>query len=188
MKLDFIFSDTAALLEQSIEGTDRIARIVADLKAFSHVDETGETDAYLNSELERTLSVLAPQMPPGAVVLRDLHTLPLFGCHPGLLSQAFFNIMQNAFQSRSEGLQVRVSSRYADDEIVIAIADNGCGIAAANLTRIFEPFFTTREVGCGTGMGLTVAREIVKGAGGSIEVESLEGSGTLVTLRLPHRK
>jgi hypothetical protein len=187
LKLEVVFSDTAALLEQSLEGTDRIARIVADLKAFSHVDERGDSDADLNVELERILSVLAPQIPPGTVITKGLQRLPPFGCNPGLLSQAFFNIIQNAIQSRSEGLQLNIYSENPGDEIVIRIADNGCGIPADNLCRVFEPFFSTREVGCGTGMGLTVAREIIKGTGGNIEIESVEGSGTTVTVRLPNR-
>jgi two-component system, NtrC family, sensor kinase len=78
--------------------------------------------------------------------------------------------------------------KLEDDAIVIRIADNGCGIPAHNLTRVFEPFFTTRDVGRGTGMGLTVAREIVRGAGGNIEIDSHEGSGTTVTIRLPHKQ
>lgn len=188
LKLEFIFPDTTALLEQSIEGSDRIAHIVADMKSFSHVDEAGDTDADLNMELERTISVLAAQLPPGTTIVREFEQLPLFGCNPGLLSQAFYNIIQNAIQSRAEGLVLLLSSRVESDEIVISIADNGSGITANNLTRIFEPFFTTREVGRGTGMGLTVAREIVRGAGGSLEIESGEGAGTTATIRLPNRK
>jgi signal transduction histidine kinase len=185
LKLDFVMSDANALLTQSIEGTDRIAHIVAELKAFSHVDETGNSDVDLNVELERALSVVAPQIPAEATVRRDLQSLPLFGCHPGLLCQAFHNILQNAIQSRAEGLELQVTSCYADNEISIRIADNGCGIPADNLTRVFEPFYTTREVGSGTGMGLTMAREIIRGAGGNIDIESREGSGTSVSIRLP---
>lgn len=185
LKLDFVFSDSTELLQQSIEGTDRIARIVADLKAFSHVDETGESDADLVAELERTLAVLNPNFPPDAVIVRELQPLPPFACHPGLLSQAFMNIIQNAVASRSAGLEIRISSRHAAGEIIICIADNGCGIPPHNLSRIFEPFFTTRDVGSGTGMGLTVAREIVRALGGSIEVVSEAGAGTAVTIRLP---
>jgi signal transduction histidine kinase len=187
LKLDYIISDTTELLTQSIEGSDRIARIVADLKAFSHVDETGESDADLNIELERTVSVLQSQFPPGTDVIKELQPLPLFGCHPGLLSQAFLNIIQNAIQSRTEGLKLHISSSFSGSDIVISISDNGCGIPSSNLPRIFEPFFTTREVGCGTGMGLTVAREIVRGAAGSIEINSVEGSGTSVTILLPYK-
>jgi len=185
LKLDVIFLDTAALLEQSLEGTDRIARIITDLKAFSHVDETGDSDADLNMELKRVLAVLGSQIPPETVVVQELQPLPPFGCNSGLLSQAFLNVIQNAIQSRSEGLQLKIASECKDNEIVIRIVDNGCGIPAANITRVFEPFFTTREVGCGTGMGLTVAREIVRGVGGNIEIYSLEGSGTTVTIHVP---
>ena len=184
LKLEFVFSDTTALLEQSMDGTDRIARIVADMKSFSHVDETGDSDVDLNVELEQAVSVLAAQLPPETVIVRDLQPLPLYGCNPGLLSQAFYNIIQNAVQSRAEGLELRLSSRLEHDQIVIIIADNGCGIPADNLNRIFEPFFTTREVGRGTGMGLTVAREVVREADGSLEIESVEGTGTTATIRL----
>ena len=185
LKVDAIFSDTTALLQQSIEGTDRIACIVADLKAYSHVDERGDSDADLNMELKRVLSVLVSQIALDTVVVQELQPLPLFSCNPGQLSQVFFNIILNAIQSRTEGLQLKISSENTDNEIAIRIADNGCGIPAGNLTRVFEPFFTTREVGRGTGMGLTVARETVRAAGGTIEIESVENSGTTVTLRLP---
>jgi signal transduction histidine kinase len=184
LKLDFIFTDSPELLAQSIAGSDRIGKIVADLKSFSHVDESGEADADLNEELTRTLAVLAPQIATDAKIARDLQSLPLFGCNPGLLSQAFFNIIQNALQSRQEGLEMRIASRYADGRIEITITDNGCGIAAEHLSRLFEPFFTTKEVGSGTGMGLTVAREIINQAGGTIEIASTDKCGTTVTIRL----
>jgi signal transduction histidine kinase len=91
-------------------------------------------------------------------------------------------------QSRDNGLEIKISTACENNDIVITIADNGCGIPAHNLTRVFEPFFTTREVGRGTGMGLTVAREIVRGTGGNIEIDSREGCGTTVTIRLPHKQ
>lgn len=185
LKLDFIMTDTRDLLKQSIEGADRIASIVSDMKSFSHLDDTSDSDVDLNIELERTLSVMASRIPSGTAISRNFQPLPLFACNSGLLSQAFFNIIQNAVQSRGDGLELQLSSSFAEDMIVIRIADNGCGIPVGNLTRIFEPFFTTRDVGSGTGMGLTVAREIVLAAGGKIEIDSLEGSGTTVTISLP---
>jgi two-component system NtrC family sensor kinase len=185
LKIDLILKNMPELLTQSIEGTDRIARIVADLKSFSHVDDAGESAADLNEELKRTLAVLEPQIPAGTVVLNELKPLPPFNCQAGLISQAFFNIIQNALLSRREGLQVHISSGCSDDGIVIVITDNGCGIAAENLSRVFDPFFTTRDVGSGTGMGLTVARELIRCAGGTVQISSQEGSGTSVTIRFP---
>jgi signal transduction histidine kinase len=188
LKLDFIMTDVELLLSQSLEGTDRIAQIVADMKSFSHVDGTGDSDADLNAELERIITVLRSQIPPGTVIERNLQPLPLFGCNPGLISQAFFNIIHNAVRSRQDGLEVKIAGRCSDGIIEITVADNGCGIAGENLSRIFDPFYTTREVGSGTGMGLTVAREIVRAAGGDIEIDSVEGAGTTVITRLPLRK
>jgi len=185
LKLDFIISDASELLAQSIEGSDRIARIVADLKSFSHVDEAGISDADLNMELDRTLAVLAPQIAADALIERDYQPLPLLRCNPGLISQAFHNVILNALQSRPHGLALKISSRCSDETIAITIADNGPGIPSELLPRIFEPFFTTREVGSGTGMGLTVAREIIRSAGGTLDVESTLGSGTIATIRFP---
>ena len=185
LKLDFVLADTAELLTQSIEGTDRIARIVADLKSFSHVDESAEADVDLNAEIERVLAVLAARMAGQVRIERELQQLPLFPCNPGLISQALLNIIQNALQSRQDALELKISSRVADNCVEISIADNGCGIAAENLSRVFDPFFTTRQVGSGTGMGLTVAREIIITAGGSVGIASIEGAGTIITLRLP---
>ncbi|MBL0224528.1 MAG: histidine kinase [Geobacteraceae bacterium] len=185
LKIDLIMKNTPEMLSQSIEGTDRIARIVADLKSFSHVDDLGESAADLNEELKRTLAVLEPQIPADTAVLSELRPLPPFICHAGLISQAFFNILQNALQSRREGLQVHISSACSDDGIDIVITDNGCGIAPENLSRVFDPFFTTRDVGSGTGMGLTVARELIRCAGGTVQISSREGSGTSVTIQLP---
>lgn len=188
LKLDMILDDAPELLAQSLQGAERITRIVADLKLFSHVDEKEHSDADLNVELERTLSVLASQIATECTFVRELQPLPLFACNPGLISQAFLGIIQNALQSRSEGLLIRVASRVEDGDIVIDIADNGCGVAPQNISRVFEPFFTTRDVGLGTGMGLTVARETIIAAGGSIGIESREGEGTKVTIRLPSGK
>jgi len=185
LKLDFVLEDAQDLLSQSQQGAERIGKIVADLKSFSHVDETSGVAADLNLELKRTLSVMNLNMAPGTVIVQDLQPLPLFACNPGLLSQAFLNIIQNALQSNDKGLEVRISSKCEDGEIIIAVADNGRGIPADNLTRVFEPFFTTRDVGSGTGMGLTVARDIVHGVGGNMEIDSSAGLGTTVTIRLP---
>lgn len=185
LKLDYVISDVEQLTEQSLAGCERIARIVAALKSFSHVDETGESDADLNFELDNLLLVLESQIPADAVVIRDTAVLPLYPCHPGLLVQAFLNIIQNSLLSRSSGLEMRIKTSFEDGEILISISDNGCGIPETVLSRVFDPFFTTREVGSGTGMGLTVARDIIQKVGGTIEITSEVGRGTTALVRLP---
>lgn len=67
----------------------------------------------------------------------------------------------------------------------VRVGDRGAGIAAGDLARVFEPFFTTRPVGKGTGLGLPVARDIVRAHGGDITIDSRLGVGTTVVIRLP---
>ena len=185
LKMDFVLEDSAVLLGQSIDGADRIARIVAELKGFTCLDGMEQNSIDLNLELEQALASLAGRFPPHTKLTTDLQPLPLFTCHAPLVAQAFGNVIDNALKSRTNALQLSVSSRLEADSIVITIADNGCGIPEAELPRIFDPFFTTRPVGSGTGMGLAVAREAIIGAGGDISVTSQPGDGTEVRIRLP---
>ncbi len=179
--------DFAALLDESAEGAARVARIVADLKAFSSVDAAGEEDADLNEQLRAVANMARPRLPAGATLTLDLAPLPRLRCHAGRLNQAFLNLLLNAAQAVGEDGDIRIASTATPGGICVSVSDNGAGIPAALLTRVFEPFFTTREVGAGTGLGLTVARDIVMAHGGGIALESEAGRGTRVRIELPRR-
>lgn len=185
LKIDFLLEDCAVLLGQSLDGTDRIAKIVAELKGFAHLDGMDEQPMNLKRELEQLLAGLAPQFPPGTRLIIDLQELPPLTCRVPLVLQAFANILDNALKSRSEGLELTVTTAVEEGQIMVTIRDNGCGIPPDHLDRIFEPFFTTRPVGSGSGMGLTVAHQAVTGAGGSIEITSDLGLGTVCRVTLP---
>lgn len=101
--------------------------------------------------------------------------------------QAIANLLDNAADA-TEGRaarEVRVSLNRAHDEVVLTVADNGVGVPEALLRRIGEPFFTTKEPGRGTGLGLYLARHVVERQGGEMRVESTEGRGTRITLKVP---
>lgn len=186
LDLDFLLEDFAALLQESISGADRVGRIVKDLKGFSNVDRTEEALVDLNDNLTAACNVLAPQLKGRAEIELDLQPLPRILCLPGHLNQVFLNLLLNASQAVTppDG-KIVVRSRAADNEIRLQFVDNGGGIPEENLGRVFDPFFTTRDVGQGTGLGLTVSRDIVEAHGGRIEIESRVGAGTTVTIRLP---
>ncbi|MHB1590031.1 MAG: sensor histidine kinase [Sulfuricella sp.] len=181
----FVIEDFAALLRESIAGADRVAKIVADLKGFSSVDQAEEEIVDLNDNLRFASNVLAGQLKGKAELVLELGALPKTLCLPGHLNQVFLNLLLNAAQAIMDQGRITVQSDAAGNEIRIRISDNGCGIPAGNLDRIFDPFFTTREVGSGTGLGLTVCRDIVQAHGGRIEVESKVGAGTTFTVYLP---
>lgn len=186
LDLDFLLEDFAALLQESISGVDRVGRIVKDLKGFSNVDRTEEALVDLNDNLTAACNVLAPQLKGRAEIELDLQPLPRILCLPGHLNQVFLNLLLNASQAVTppDG-KIVVRSRAAENEIRLQFVDNGGGIPEENLGRVFDPFFTTRDVGQGTGLGLTVSRDIVEAHGGRIEIESRVGAGTTVTIRLP---
>ena len=183
--MGFVMEDFAALLGESVDGADRVAKIVSDLKGFSNVDQAEEEIVDLNDNLRFASNVLAGQLKDKAELVLELGALPKTLCLPGHLNQVFLNLLLNAAQAIADQGRITVQSDAAGNEIRIRISDNGCGIPAGNLDRIFDPFFTTREVGSGTGLGLTVCRDIVQAHGGRIEVESKVGVGTTFTVYLP---
>jgi signal transduction histidine kinase len=93
------------------------------------------------------------------------------------------NVVANAVQAMPDGGRLTVRTRAEGDEAVLEIEDTGTGIPDEVRARIFEPFFTTKA--SGTGLGLAVVRRIVEGHGGTLEVRSRPGEGTVFGLRLP---
>jgi len=185
MKFDYVCGDIVPLVEQSIAGATRVKKIVTDLKGFAHTDEGCTAAVDLNEEIERTLRVLAHDIPPDTRIIKDYGKLPPFVCNPGMFCQVFLNILRNALQARTDGLELLIKTVFTSEETILTFSDNGPGIPQKIAARIFEPFFTTREIGSGTGLGLTVAYDIVKAAGGAIEVNCPESGGTMFSIILP---
>lgn len=109
--------------------------------------------------------------------------LPAIKCEENQLKQVFLNLLKNAIESMPNGGEVRVSVSREDEMLLVAFADQGCGISEDRLARLGEPFFTTKEAG--TGLGLMVSFKIIAQHGGTITVDSQEGVGTTFEVRLP---
>jgi len=186
MKIDFIMNDIQKLVEESLDGAERVRCIVRDLKSFSHQDDSQCRPFSVNDCLDSTLNMARNEIKYVAEVERDYDPdLPLLVCFPQKLSQVFMNLLVNAAHAIEEYGTIRLRTSHQSGDIIVSISDTGKGIAPENLTRIFEPFFTTKEVGKGTGLGLSISYDIVKKHGGVIHVESTPGSGTTFTVVLP---
>lgn len=183
--LDETLQDFTDLLEESVHGADRIARIVGDLKDFSNVDRSGEEMADLNQVIQSVCNVAASQIEQKAEVELLLQKLPVTRCQPGHLGQVFLNLLLNAAAAIKQHGKIQVDSELIDGEIVIRISDDGCGMSDEIINRIFEPFYTTRDVGSGTGLGLTVSRDVVQLHDGRLDVSSQEGKGSTFSIFLP---
>ncbi|MEW6739768.1 MAG: ATP-binding protein [Nitrospirota bacterium] len=189
LKIDFITSDIQDLIKQSTDGAERIKNIVANLKGFSHIDEAADREMSINAEMDNTISVLSYEIKArSAEIVKHYGKIAGFFGNPGLICQAFLNILLNALHSRDDNIIVTIKTEQHGDNAVISIADNGIGIPPEIQSRIFEPFFTTKDVGRGTGMGLAVAYDIISRYGGNIEVKSELGKGSTFVITLPLKK
>jgi two-component system NtrC family sensor kinase len=185
MKIDYVLKDIVDLVEESLEGADRVKKIVQDLKSYSRKDGEERQSADLIQCLESTINVVWNEIKYKATVEKDYGDIPLTLCHPQALNQVFMNLLVNAAQAIEVQGTIRIRAWYEDETIFVSIADSGQGIPAENLSRLFEPFFTTKEVGKGTGLGLSVSYDIVKKHDGEIRVGSAPGQGSTFTVVIP---
>ncbi|MFZ6006541.1 MAG: sensor histidine kinase, partial [Nitrospirota bacterium] len=189
LKIEFIMSDINDLIKQSTDGAERIKNIVANLKGFSHIDEAADREISINTEMDNTIHVLSHEIKArSAEIIKHYGKIAGFFGNPGLICQAFLNILLNALHSKDDNIIVTIKTEQHGNNAVISIADNGKGIPPDIQSRIFEPFFTTKDVGKGMGMGLTVAYDIISQYGGNIEVKSEMERGSTFVITLPLRK
>jgi two-component system NtrC family sensor kinase len=189
LKIDRICNDLPELISESLEGAERVRKIVQDLRSFSRIDSSESSLSDINEGLESTLSIAWNELKYKATVQKEYGQLPKIWCNMGQLNQVFLNILVNAAHAIEEQGEIRIATHTENGSVRIAISDSGGGIAPENVRRIFDPFFTTKEVGKGTGLGLAIAYDIIVNKhGGVIEVESEPGRGSTFTITLPVKK
>jgi two-component system, NtrC family, sensor kinase len=166
----------------------RCREIVKGLLDFSHQGDVRVTRTDVNAIIDGAVQLLQRQAVFHNVSIerRFDRTAPRVLINPGQLQDAVTNLLVNAVDAMENGGTVTVETACAPGrrEVLIAVADTGCGIPEKNLPYLFEPFFTTKKVGKGTGLGLAIVHGIVTRADGSIEVNT-GPSGTRFTIHLP---
>ncbi len=193
--IDYIVEEIPPAIQQSLEGIERIAKIVRSIKEFAHPDTGQKSAVDLNKAIESTITVARNEWKYVADLETDYDPdLPLVLCLPGDINQVVLNLIVNAAHaiadanghaSDKKGL-IHVGTKRNDPWVDIRVSDNGTGIPDAIRARIFDPFFTTKEVGRGTGQGLAIAHTVVvEKHGGTINFETEAGKGTTFIVRLP---
>ena len=188
--LSYVRDNLPRMTEATRQGLQRVAKIVENLRGFAQLDRSEIALVDINAALDHSLGMLADTFAQNQVkVEREYQELPLLECAAAPLNQVFLNLLMNALQAieatgRNSG-RVRVATRAVDDEVVVEIADDGCGIPEDVVSKIFDPFFTTKPVGRGTGLGLSITHGIVAEHGGRIAVESTIGQGSRFRIHLP---
>lgn len=189
-ELHYLFEDFFELLQESTEGCQRVSAIVRNLKVFSNVDGQARSRGSVNQLINNLCDLYANQIPQGIEIKKQLGDVPEITMNPGMLSQMLAQLLLNAVQAVREVQADRrgwilFSTSVEQEQIQIVVADNGCGMSAEVLHHVYEPFYTTRVVGSGTGLGLTVCRDVVRAHHGEIQVSSQLGRGTRVVVNLP---
>jgi phosphate/phosphite/phosphonate ABC transporter binding protein len=185
LKIDYVLADLGNLIRESLEGAERVKKIVQDLRNFSRIDEAEVVSADINAGIESTLNILWNELKYKAAVAREYGAIPKTKCNIRQMNQVFMNLLANAGQAIKDKGTITIRTAERNGCIEIAISDTGSGISQDKIGRIFEPFFTTKEVGKGTGLGLSIAYDIVKKHNGTIAVESEPGKGTTFTVVIP---
>jgi signal transduction histidine kinase len=185
--IDYVMEDLGELIKDCRDGTNRIKKIVLDLKDFAHPGEDKIQSTDINKGLESTLNVVNNELKYKAKVHKDFGDIPTVYGYPQQLNQVFMNILVNAGQAIENRGEIYISTSSADGYVEISIRDTGCGIPEENLNRIFDPFFTTKDVGKGTGLGMNIAYNIIKKHNGTIDVQSTVGQGTTFTICIPSK-
>ena len=173
------------LLARSREGTERVKKIVQDLRTFSRTDQADLQMAQLTDEIDSTLALMEPRFKGNIEVVRDYQTLPEVFCYPGQLNQVFLNLLMNACDVIEGGGKITIRAKPISNGVQLEFEDSGPGIPAEVQTRIFDPFFTTKEIGKGTGLGLSLSHGIIERHGGRIQIVSQPGEGAVFQIELP---
>ncbi|MEQ8629249.1 ATP-binding protein [Ekhidna sp.] len=188
---DEIVDELDDLINDINYGVQRTIEIVKGLRVFSRLDEEEAKNANVNENIDATLTLLRNKTKGKIEITKhydeSMHDIE---CYPGQLNQVFMNILNNAVQAmpdEKKDAEITIYTEEADNEVYVRIKDNGIGIPDEIKNRIWEPFFTTKEVGVGTGLGMSITYGIVEKHGGKIDLTSEVGKGTEFVITLPKK-
>jgi two-component system NtrC family sensor kinase len=192
--VEYLAVEMPKAIHQSLDGIQRIGKIVQSMKDFAHPGSAEKHSVDLNRAIESTITVARNEWKYVAELEMQLDAeLPNVPCHLGEFNQVILNLIVNASHAIADVVgntggkgTITLSTRRVADWVEISVSDTGAGIPEAIRPRVFDPFFTTKTVGKGTGQGLAISHNvIVEKHGGSISFDSKEGAGTTFTIRIP---
>ncbi|MEG6616845.1 ATP-binding protein [Peptococcaceae bacterium 1198_IL3148] len=185
----------ASYLKDIINGGLRCKRIIQNLLTFSRQEQQPMEPIAVNEQVENVLSLSKYQINRNKISIEtDLaENLPLVTANAQQLQQVLLNFLLNARDAldkidREKYIRISTGLNTTDQgeqQVWLAVEDNGEGIAAENMNKIFNPFYTSKEVSRGTGLGLSVSLGIAQAHGGTIKVISVVGEGSTFKLELP---
>ncbi len=164
----------------------RARTIVKALLEFARPRPPQRVSTDLNQLVTSTIDLVHYRARQAEVLITTgFGDLPRLEIDPDALKQVLLNLLNNAIDAMPRGGEVRVATRRVEGRVCVSVTDTGMGMDSATRDRIFSPFFSTRGTGGATGLGLSVSLQIMQGHGGTIEVESKPGHGSVFSVWLP---
>lgn len=191
--LEYLLDEIPKAIEDNMNGIQIVRKIVLAMKSFSHPGLKTMQKADINDAILSTITITKNVWKYNAEIVTELaEKLPEVSCHIGDINQVFLNMITNSCDAISEkqaegetGL-ITIKTGSDEDSVFITVHDNGNGIPESIIEKIFQPFFTTKQIGKGTGQGLALSYDIIVNKHkGDIKVESVIGTGTTFTIKLP---
>jgi signal transduction histidine kinase len=179
-----------AELQQSIdiarEEVRRLDSIVTQFLRAIRPSRPHLNPENVNTIVEEAVRFFTPEIQDREMVVeQELRAdLPLLHLDREQMKQAFYNVMKNSLEAMRRHGTLRIRTDLDDTYVILSFSDTGGGMSAENLSRVFEPYFTTKPAG--TGLGLLIVRRIVREHGGELSIESNEGEGLTLAIRLPY--
>jgi signal transduction histidine kinase len=165
----------------------RMATIIRDFAGMTNQDASDRpVTVSLEQELDHALNAAQTTIEMADIAIQKSyagHTPVLV--FPDQLRQALVNLIINAAQAMKGTGTLTLSTAVSDHTVTATLTDSGPGISKQHLSKVFDPFFTTKGQGEGSGLGLTVARRMIRKFGGDLRIESVEGRGTTCIVTLP---
>jgi signal transduction histidine kinase len=177
-KLSFIFEDSEELLDSSKDGVNRVKNIVADLKAFSRMDNQELEAVDLDKAITSSLNIVTNELKYEYEVKLDLNSTALIWGTVSQLQQVFVNLLVNAKDAMPDGGVIHIKTVRQGNRIYVHLKDYGVGMNKEQQQNMFTPFYTTKRVGEGTGLGLSISYSILQQHHAKVEVISELGKGT----------
>src|SRR5436190_5078775 len=178
-----------AELEQSIDvarsEVNRLDSIVTQFLKAIRPSRPQLRPENVNTIVEEAVRFFAPELQDREIVVeQELRSdLPLLQLDRDQMKQAFYNVIKNSVEAMHRRGTLRIRTDLADTHVIVRFVDTGGGMSAGSLSRVFEPYFTTKT--SGSGLGLLIVRRIVREHGGELSIESSQGKGLTLTIRLP---
>lgn len=181
--------DVQTVLASAMQGLDRMAKIVRDIRTFSRTDKGDFLPTDVNEVLDSVASLVAPTLKTADLKKEYGGALPRVKGSAQQLGQVFLNLIVNASQAirveRGQKGTIRLRTWAEAGCVNAEVRDTGPGMSAEVVAKLFEPFFTTKGAEEGTGLGLSICRDIVNRHGGEIRVESAPGAGSAFIVSVP---